>query len=207
MTNRKNLLILICIYIIIAIFVVLHFWTKLLEKTAVASFKKLFTEYTQVLDITVNEMDGDTNCYFSTDKSLNNDFSGCDRFYKNFATNLNVRKYCKNNSLTNDCLPLYKNYTTKPDCAGFSENMMNRYDQTFVMQDNSTLTVFNMPSNVQIPIFAIDSNGKPSPNKTGYDLFSLVIMRNKNGQYHFHSNVTHCLPSEKGGIQKLQDLY
>ena len=207
MTNKKHLLILICIYILIAIFVILHFWAKLVEKTAMASFKKLFTEYSQVLDITVDEMNGDTGCYFSTDKSVKSDFSGCDRFYKIFATNLNVRKYCINNSLFNDCLPTYQNYTTRADCAGFSENMMNRYDQTFVMQDNSTLTVFNMPSNVQNPIFAVDSNGKTSPNKTSYDLFSLVIMRNPNGQYHFHSNVTHCLPPEKGGIQKLQDLY
>ena len=96
------MLILICIYILIAIFVILHFWAKLVEKTAVASFKKLFAEYSQVLDITVDEMNGDTGCYFSTDKSVKSDFSGCDRFYKNFATNLNVRKYCINNSLLNN---------------------------------------------------------------------------------------------------------
>lgn len=75
------------------------------------------------------------------------------------------------------------------------------------MNDNTNLIVFNQPANVQKPLFAVDSNGKLVPNKSGYDLFSLVIMRNSNGYYYFHPDVTYCLPQEKGGIHRLQDVY
>lgn len=85
-----------------------------------------------------------------------------------------------------------------PSGAGFSESMMNKFNQAFVMNDNSNIIVFNQPANVQKPLFAVDSNGKLVPNKSGYDLFSLVIMRNANGYYYFHPDVTYCLPAGKG---------
>ncbi len=161
----------------------------------------------QALDATVFEMAGDTGCYFSADKNIQNDFSDCEKFYKNFATNLKVSKYCNGNALKDGCVPIYKNYITTSVCAGFSENMMNKYNQVFVMDDNTSLIVFNQPANVQKPLFAVDSNGKLMPNKSGFDLFSLVIMRKANGSYYFHPNVIYCLPYENGGIHNLQDVY
>lgn len=189
------------------LYAILYFTNYFINKAAIRSFKRLYNTYSKALELTVDQMDGDIACYFSSDKDHESNFSGCDKFYKQFATNLRVSKYCKNKSLANGCLPKYKTYTVKPSCAGYSENMMNRYNQTFVMSNSTTMTIFNMPEGVQNPIFAVDSNGKLFPNKTGYDLFSLVIMRNSNGHFHFHPNVTHCLPPEKGGIEKLQDVY
>ena len=104
-------------------------------------------------------------------------------------------------------MPVYKKYAQTPICAGFSENMMNRYDQVFVMNDETNLTVFNQPAKQQKPLFAVDSNGSVFPNKAGYDLFSLVIMKSPNGNYYFHPNVTYCLPVEKKGVHSLQDVY
>ena len=207
MRNKKRLLILIGIYIIVFVFVVLFFITNLIEKTAITSFKKLYNAYSQALLTTVDDFEGETGCYFSIDKSVPSNFLGCDKFYKKYATNLNVTKYCKVNSLADGCLPVYNTYIATPSCAGFSESMMNRFNSTFVMRDNTTLTVFNQPTTVKKPLFAVDSNGKLFPNKSGYDQFSFVIIRNSNGHYYFHPNITYCLPFEQGGIHNLQDVY
>lgn len=207
MANKKRLLIFTGVYILVLLFVVTYYTCEFINKAAAVSFKKLYSVYSQALNYTVIQMGGEISCYYSTDKSVKSDFSGCDRFYKKFATNLKVKKYCKNNAFKNGCVPAYKAYAATPSCAGFSESMMNKFNQSFVMYDNTSLTVFNKPVNSPKPIFAVDSNGLLFPNKTGYDLFSLVIIRNKNGNYAFHPNVTYCLPREKDGIKNIQDVY
>lgn len=185
----------------------MFFTINLIKKSAVTSFKKLYSVYSQALLTTVNDFEGETGCYFSNDKSIPSNFSGCDKFYKTFATNLNVVKYCKKNSFSEGCLPIYSTYIATTPCAGFSESMMNRFNPTFVMRDNTTLTIFNKPTNAQKPLFAVDTNGKLFPNKSGYDQFSFVIMRNSRGNYYFHPYITCCLPFEQGGITNLQDVF
>lgn len=207
MANKKRLLIFTCIYIIVILCVATYYTCVFINRAAVVSFKKLYSEYSQALNYTVAQMGGDIACYYSLDKAVKSDFSGCERFYKKFATNLKVQKYCKNKALENRCIPVYQAYAKTPSCAGFSESMMNKYNQSFVMYDNTNLIVFNKPANSPKPMFAVDSNGLLFPNKTGYDLFSLVIVRNINGNYTFHPNVTYCLPREKGGIKNIQDVY
>ena len=207
MGNKKRLLIFVGIYFLVLIFLVTYYTLKIIDRAAVVSFKKLYSEYTQALDYTVSQMDGDIACFYSVDKSVKSDFSGCESFYKKFASNLKVQKYCKDNALEKGCVPVYQTYAKTPACEGFSETMMNRYNQAFVMNDNTNLTVFNKPANSPKPMFAVDSNGFLFPNKVGYDLYSLVIIRNRNGNYAFHPNVTYCLPKEKGGIKNIQDVY
>lgn len=197
MQNKIRLLILSGVYLILLLIVSVHLTLYFVDKAAIVSFKKLYSAYSQALLLTVDDMSGDTGCYFSSDKNIPSKIDGCDRFYKNFATNLKVTKYCKDNALKKGCLPVYKKYAQTPTCAGFSENMMNKYDQVFVMNDETNLTVFNQPAKQQKPLFAVDSNGSVFPNKAGYDLFSLVIMKSPNGNYYFHPNVTYCLPVEK----------
>ena len=207
MANKKRLLIFTFIYIIVVLCVATYYTCIFINKAAVVSFKKLYADYSQALNFTVAQMGGDISCYYSLDKSVKSDFSGCEKFYKKFATNLKVKKYCKNNALKNGCVPSYQAYAKTSPCAGFSESMMNRYNQSFVLNDNTNLTVFNKPANSPKPKFAVDSNGLLFPNKAGYDLFSLVIVRNRNGNYSFHPNVTYCLPREKSGIKNIQDVY
>lgn len=197
----------IAIYFVLLALISVKLTIYFVDRTAIVSFKKLYSAYSQALLITVDEMEGNTGCYFSSDRKYPSDYSHCDKFYKNFATNLRVTKYCKNNAFAKGCVPVYKNYIGNPQCAGFSENMINRYNQTFVMNDKTILTVFNMPANVQNPLFAVDTNGMLFPNRAGYDLFSFVIMRNAKGDYYFHPNVTYCLPMEKGGVHNLQDAF
>ena len=207
MADKKRLLVMTGVYLVVLLYGAGYYTCKLIDKSAVTSFKKLYSLYSQALFATVYESGGDTGCYYSSEKGVKSDFSGCDRFYKDFATNLKVAKYCKNNAVENGCIPVYKRYPKALQCAGFSENMMSRYDQAFVMNDKTSLVVFNMPANTPKPMFAVDSNGFLRPNKSGYDLFSLVIMRNSRGNYYFHPNVTYCLPVEKGGIKNIQDVY
>lgn len=207
MPNKLRTIILFGVYLIVLLFATVHFTIKLLDVAAKESFKKLYSAYSQALLLTVDDMNGDTGCFYGSKKNLPTKIVGCDKFYKNFATNLRVTKYCKNNALAKGCLPIYKNYAITSTCAGFSENMINRYDQVFVMNDRTNLIVFNLPQNTQNPMFAVDSNGKLPPNISGYDLFSLIIMRNERGEYYFHPNITYCLPVEKGGMNNLQDIF
>lgn len=192
---------------VITLYLVISFTHYFIERSAKESFKKLYNTYSQILEMTVKDFDGNTECYFSTDVNIDNDFSGCQKFYEKFTENLKVTKICKDNSLSNGCLPDYKKYSTQPTCEGFSETSMNKTSQTFVMKDNSTLTIFNLPANSPKPAFTLDSNGKMIPNKSGHDRFSLVIVRNENGYITFHPNVTYCIPVENGGVHQLQDVY
>ena len=192
---------------IITLYLVISFTHYFIERSAKESFKKLYTTYSQILEMTVKDFDGNTECYFSIDVNTDNDFSGCQKFYEKFIENLKVAKICKDNSLLNGCLPDYKAYSTEPACEGFSETSMNKTSETFVMQDNSTFTIFNLPANAPKPAFTLDSNGKMIPNKSGYDRFSLVIIRNAKGYFTFHPNVTYCIPTEKNGVHYLQDVY
>ena len=204
--NNKFLIALLISFLILSV-VVSFCISYFREKYLIMQFKKEYITYNQALTITALDMFGDTGCYYSTDKNVKNNYANCDKFYKRFATNLNVRKYCKKDALSDGCVPVYKSYTAEARCAGYSESMMNRFNQAFVMDDNSNFIVFNQPANVQRPLFSVDSNGMLFPNKSGRDLFSFVIMRSKNGNYYFHSNVTYCLPKESGGISKLQDVF
>lgn len=205
--KEKLPLIILVLVIISTLYLVVNFTNYLINRSAKESFKKLYNTYSQMLEMTVRDFDGNVECYFSTDVNVENDFSGCSKFYDKFSENLKVTKICKDNSLSNGCLPNYKKYNIEPACEGFSEKSMNKTSQTYVMKDNSTLTVFNLPENDPKPAFTIDSNGKMMPNKTGYDRFSLVIVKNENGYFTFHPNVTYCIPAEKDGIHQLQDAY
>jgi len=203
-TKDKRLFYSICTLVLVI--AVIKITVGTINKFAINSFKRLYGSYSKALNLTVYDMDGETGCYFAAEKGMKNDFSGCDNFYKKFVSNMKVTKYCEKNSKKQGCIPNYKKFATDAGCAGYSESMINLFNQSFVMSDQTSIIVFNMPSDSPKPLFAVDSNGKMPPNKAGYDLFSLVIMKNSKGDYYFHPNVVYCLPAEKGGIQKLEDI-
>lgn len=205
--RAKISMVILLVTTIITLYLVITFTNYLIKRSTKEAFKKLYNNYSQILEMTVNDFDGNTECYFSIDADINNDFSGCKAFYEKFIKHLKISKTCNDNSLSNGCLPLYKKYNTDAACEGFSETMMNKNSQTYVMKDKSTLTIFNLPANEPKPVFAIDTNGKMNPNKPGHDLFSFVIVRNKSGNYKFHPNVIYCLPAEEDGIHQLEEAY
>lgn len=170
-------------------------------------FKNIYSTYTQALLNTVIEMSGDTGCYYSSDRNIKHNFSNCDNFYKLFVSNLQLQKYCKEDALKSGCIPQYQSYTTKKRCIGFTRSMMNHIADSFILDDGSNIIVYNEIDKQRKPIFAVDVNGKEKPNKAGVDLFSLTIIRNQNGSYYFHGNVSYCLPVESDGIKNIADVY
>lgn len=180
---------------------------NLAQKETERRFQNIYSAYTQALINTVVEMSGETGCYFTQEKNVPPNFSTCDEFYQRFVANLKLEKYCQDKALQGGCIPEYEEYTTKPQCIGFTKSMMNYYDDAFLLKDGSNLIVYNKSANQRRPIFAVDSNGFSKPNKAGEDLFSMTIMRNINGSYYFHSNVSYCLPVGEKGIHYLSDIY
>ncbi len=204
---RNVILILLIIYIVILMGFSAASLLNFSEKQAVLNFKKQYSAYNDALLLTAMQMSDEIGCYYSADKNIPSNFSKCERFYKKFATNLNVRKFCNGNALEKSCVPVYSSYTAEARCAGFSESMINKFNQVFVMEDQSSIIIYNYPTGVMKPMFAMDINGNAKPNKSGFDLFSMVIMRNSNGNYYFYPNITYCLPVEKGGFNYLTDIY
>ncbi len=204
---RTSFLILTLIYFAVLAVFVTFYTLHLIEKQTVVQFKKEYTAYNQALMITVDQMYGETGCYYSADKNTANAYYNCKEFYIKFAKNLRVTNYCKNNAYAKGCVPKYSNYTAEPKCAGFSESMINKFNQVFVMDDRSSLIVYNYPTNVPKPMFAIDVNGHLKPNKSGYDLFTMVIVKSANGNYFFHPNITYCLPQEEGGLNNITEIF
>ncbi|MBO6087947.1 hypothetical protein J6P92_06350 [bacterium] len=203
--KKKKLFYTVCVIVLLCAVVKISIDT--VNRFAADSFKRLYGTYTKALNMTAYEMDGDIACYFSAEKNKAGNYSGCKDFYKKFVSNLKVSKYCESNGKKNGCVPNYKKYSNLSECSGYSKQMMELFNQSFVMSDQTNIIVFNMPQDSPKPLFAVDSNGNMPPNRTGYDLFSFVIMRGANGEYYFHPNVVYCLPPEKGGIQKFEDAY
>lgn len=200
-----NIVVLIFIFVIVVAIGTVNAVDRIKQHTAKTNFSGLYSKYSNALMSTVAEMYGETGCYFSSASGAN--FSHCNEFYKTFLKHLNVKKYCQTKALENGCIPEYEVYSQKPSCIGFSRYMMNYEDDAFVMENGSNIIIPHAKDGNRIPMFAVDSNGLAKPNKAGEDLFSMVIIRNASGSYYFHSNITYCLPVEKGGIEHIQDIY
>ena len=201
----KRLVILFCIFLGVVSVGSVSAFTKVKEKEMKNQFRNIYTFYSNVLQKTVMEMSESTGCYYSASGEA--DVSGCDEFYRNFISNMKIKKYCHGKGLEKGCVASYKSYTTKPECVGFSKTMIDNKNDVFVLDNGSSIIVFNTESAKRTPFFAVDVNGPKPPNNAGEDLFTMLIMKNEGGSYYFHTNITYCLPVEKGGIENIQDLY
>lgn len=199
-------IVLLIVFILVIVMSITNVVESLAQHESKRRFKNLYARYSQALLITASEMSADTGCYYSSVQEIKHNFSNCDNFYRMFVTNLQLEKYCKENALKDGCIPQYEEYTTRPQCPGFTRAMMNNYADAFVMKDGSNIIVYNEIDKQRKPIFAVDVNGHAKPNRAGEDIFSLTILRDKNGSYYFHENVSHCLPVKKGGIYSLSDI-
>ena len=64
--REKLLAFIILLVTIITLYLVISFTHYFIERSAKESFKKLYTTYSQILEMTVKDFDGNTECYFST---------------------------------------------------------------------------------------------------------------------------------------------
>jgi len=200
-----NIVILVFVFMIVVSLGTVKAVQKIRKNEMRNNFRNMYTLYSENLQRTVLDMYGEIGCYYSTTGEA--DVSGCDKFYSAFVKNMKVKKYCQNKGFANKCVPEYQSYTDKPACYGFSKDMVNNKDDIFVMDNGSNIIIFNTKSGNRAPIFAVDVNGLKPPNKAGEDLFTMLVVKNVNGSYYFHSNITYCLPIGKGGIEHIQDIY
>lgn len=167
--------------------------------------KKSLSVYNQALIQTVEDMGGDTGCFYSQTEPRYTEKSTCAGFMKQFTKNLKVVKTCKGNSLADGCVPKYHSYPTVVGCSGFSENAINNQNTTYVLADGNIIISY---SSYDIhPLFAFDINGLKGPNKSGYDLFAIQIDRATNSQaYIFNPAIQSCFGAEPGGLGDLTDV-
>ncbi|MCI1273527.1 MAG: hypothetical protein LKG27_03730 [Clostridiaceae bacterium] len=162
------------------------------------NIKNSYMEFSRILDLMNLESGGGNACYYSTNVNVPSQSKDCGKFYKKFATAVKLSKYCKSDALSGGCVPKYEEYSVDKNCIGFSEQMINKFDQTFVLQDGEIISVYNYGQNNPMPIFALDVNGKFPPNRAGQDWFTFIIMRNANGDYFFNQDLSFCMPEPKG---------
>ena len=201
----KRLVILLFIFFMVVGFGTYSAVNKIKYREMQNRFRNFYSVYAGLLQSTVMDMSGETDCNYSTSGEAN--ISGCDNFYRTFVQKMKIKKYCQNNALAQNCVARYEAYPTTPKCYGFFERMINDEDDVFVFEDGSSIIIFNTKDEQRTPFFAVDVNGVNPPNKAGEDLFTMLIMRNAGGSYYFHSNITYCMPVEKGGIENIQDIY
>lgn len=203
--NSKTLVILMITFIITVIAGTIKATETIKKQEMKNAFRNIYTIYSNTLVSTVADMSGSTGCYYSD--SGESDLSNCDNFYRTFVNNMKIKKYCQNNGLEQGCVGTYEKYTTDKRCSGFFERMISKEDDIFLMENGSSIIIFKAPNGSRTPFFAVDVNGPKGPNKAGEDLFSILLMRHNSGSYYFHSNISYCLPIDKGGIEYIQDIY
>ena len=194
-------------FILLIVFAVTTVIDSLAQSENKRRFKNIYSTYQTVLLNTIRDIGGDTGCYFSTDPAVSNDYSGCDYFYQTFLSNFKIQRYCQQEALRDGCIPQYETYTTNEQCNGFTKEMIEHVDDVFVLDDGSILIIYNEENKQYRPIFAIDVNGFSKPNKAGVDLFSLMVVRDGNGSYFFHGDISYCLPVEEDGIKNVSEIY
>lgn len=158
----------------------------------------------------------------------NGKFQNCTNFYNYLKNNLKTAKVCDSKAFENGCAPNYKGKDTvyeenneKPSddateeekkqwevnksnsvmgCGGWSYETM-KSKPAIVTSDGMII----MPYSLNIPIFAIDVNGKKGPNRFGYDVFFLQLRGTESTIPGFAAGGCEFL--EKGGVSTYNMLY
>jgi prepilin-type N-terminal cleavage/methylation domain-containing protein len=153
----------------------------------------------------------------------NGNFSDCIEMANKMIANLKVIKSCTNNAYAGGCIPAYKgNDTAKKEqddsltdydankatagCGGYRESTIRNNSQAYVLADGTIIISYGMTSDSRFNprIFAMDINGKKSPNKWGYDLFSFTATGQPKKMYLKAGG--NCDFAEKGGVTSAKML-
>lgn len=183
------------------------------QKSLDNHFKKAYALLNQAY-LNVKAQTGYTpKCYYGYG-GLANNTTECVDFFNRFFESLKIVKVCDNNAFANGCIPEYvgidttlkeahkddadydENYYQEfvnKNCYGFSKKQMMKYSKAYVLSDGTII----IPYYLELPLIAIDTNGKDGPNKWGYDLFSFAIKFD--GDHNRLSDHV-CMVAEKGGV-------
>lgn len=192
-----------------------------------ALLKKAVVKLNDVVELSMSEsrFQPYPKCYYS--RRINpgsGDYSQCQELYAFMKENLRTIKICDSNGVSEGCIPQYKGKDTvfqeqnpPPEsdatqaekdkyademekaingCEGFSYDSM-KSKPAIVTSDGIILIPYNN-SFSGWPIFAVDVNGKKSPNRFGYDVFFLKLSGDP-GEIPSFEPETFCAYYEKGG--------
>ena len=156
--------------------------------------KQQYSYFTRLLENILYENNDTIECAYNDYGTVST--SGCKEFYTQLIQKLKIKRYCKNNALANQCIPLYKKYASDKNCEGYSKKMFNKHNDVVVLYNNVLIIIANDEKEQRYPMFAIDINGFNGPNEPGKDLFSFAITRRAGGNYLIDPDFTKCLPVE-----------
>ena len=143
-------------------------------------FKKSYANLQNAINLAQSENGDVYRCYAFEKVTYNLD--ECQEFWQAVLSKMKVVKKCS--GLDFDCHPRYK---TKEEVLAqrgeinnnCSFNIATDSVNYYILADGSQLGVYNniTDQNHHIIYFTIDVNGKKGPNKWGYDIFYLNLLR------------------------------
>ena len=196
-------------------------------------FKKAYSTISLALQKAEYDLGGNVNCYYNSAKfdpnsstTMSTQVSECSVFFDAIANNFNSVKKCVGNPEEAGCFPKggYKggeklaSLNCPEDQKEEAEDYYNRtcqgYNTYYIKHAtsyllNDGLIIFSYGSG-NMPLFAFDINGHKGPNKWGYDVFSIALVKNTLKSGIILKPSSGCQPVEKGGVkihEFMNDLY
>lgn len=175
---------------------------KYQQKALTSQFKKSYSNLQNVINLVNAENGTPYECYTLMEGNVWKAYSTseCSVFFKEFFNQFNVISICESNDDT--CRPKYKTKEEVVAEGGKTKNSNCSYPIRnhvgYFMNDGSVLYVYNFINTHNALYLAFDINGNKGPNRWGYDLFYINLVRKG-----ITSNTTAlteiCGMAEKGG--------
>lgn len=151
------------------------------EQALKTQFKKTYSTLNQALYLVLAE--NSYNCYYPISGSSVQD--DCKVFWDAMYEKLNVVKRCKNKPLENGCIIPYEFMQTTSVCNYYQDSYFYIYADVALLSDGAIISPYAARV---VPVLFIDVNGTKSPNQIGKDVFSIMLVKNKNGNISFPPN-------------------
>ncbi len=157
---------------------------KIQDQQLKTQFKKVYNTLNLAFSKTYFDLGEIPKCYINPDGSGEESWymkSNCQNFYTSLTKNLKTMKYCNGAAAQGGCIAEYPQLdTSNPgSCASNSYNIsvIANYSKVWVLQDGTILFTYGSGN---YPMFAVDINGAKNPNKWGYDVFAIDIIKENN---------------------------
>ncbi len=155
------------------------------EQQLKTQFKKVYNTLNLALSKTYFDLGEFPKCYIDPAGTGEEGWYtkiDCQNFYNSLASNLRVIKYCKSGTASEGgCIAQYPQLDTSSpsSCASnaYNINTISNSSKVWVLADGTILFTY---SGGTYPMFAVDINGIKKPNKWGYDVFAIDIIKENN---------------------------
>ena len=162
-------------------------------------FKESYSKMNHALQLVYEKNDTIYNCYYIENGNTHiqgpQTDSECSTLYNELKQVLKISHVCQNNAYKNGCIPKYKgiddvllehdeNADAEEEtkgCEGFRTNSILNQNPAWVLGNGTIIGFYQTEPKIFTKIFFIDINGNKKPNKWGYDIFSFMVMSDKQG--------------------------